>query len=579
MMKFLSEKSLTNKQIRFFIILSIIVNAVGLFSPVLGSNDSNFYAVVAKHIIESGNWVNLTFDGKDWLDKPHLPFWIIAVSYKLFGVHAFSYILPGFIFNLLGAFYTYLLAKHIFGSKEIGLLASLFYMSALHILLSSVDVRQEAYLLGEIMPACYYWYLYNETDYINKKYLLIGALFTAFAMMTKGVFVLVVIFSGLICVWLYTRSFRNFISKKWFLALLLSFIFILPELLALYVQFDLHPEKIVYDKTGVSGIKWFFWGSQFGRFFNTGPITNGVHASYSHYFYYVHTFLWAFLPWTLILPYASWNMLKSIRVSTEVPENLQNKQLRLNYVYILGSFLPTFIMFSLTKFQLDHYTNILTPFVAILCADWVFNKATRLTNHPLFYLQPALAYLLCASVLVLSLIMLNGKLFIVVALLCGITIIIFVMLTQNYPLTKAIIFPVLSINLVFVFLMGVNAKLYSKYDVGYQVSQYEKQITPLPLIDYNVNSLSMELFNHTMYKRIHSYNDLLKENKPFYLLISEGDWKNILIELQNTSLESAQFNVLETFMFIKQDKFIPTLFNTQKRINDTKAILLIKINS
>lgn len=49
-------------------------------------------------------------------------------------------------------------------------------------------------------------------------------------------------------------------------------IFISPELICLYIQFDSHPEKIVFGNTHVSGIRFFFWDSQFGRFFNTGPI-------------------------------------------------------------------------------------------------------------------------------------------------------------------------------------------------------------------------------------------------------------------------------------------------------------------
>ena len=387
MMKFLSEKALTNKQLRFFIVLSILVNAIGLLSPVLGSNDSNFYAVVSKNIIESGNWINLTFNHQDWLDKPHLPFWLIAISYKIFGINTFSYILPGFIFNLIGAWYTYLLAKHIFGSREVGLLSMLFYLTSLHLMLSSIDVRQEAFLLGTIIPACYYWYLYNESNVINIRYLLLGALFTGCAVMTKGVFVLLTIFSGLFFVWIYTRNFYNFICKKWLYAYFLSFIVIIPELMALYLQFDAHPEKLVFGIHGISGIKWFFWGSQFGRFFDIGPITSNSHATIGHYFFFIHTFLWAYLPWTLLLPFAIWNMISSIRLSTEVLENQQNKQSRLNYIYLLGSFIPTFILFSLTKFQLDHYINILIPFAAILCADWVFNKATRLTSHWVFNLQ------------------------------------------------------------------------------------------------------------------------------------------------------------------------------------------------
>ena len=54
--------------------------------------------------------------------------------------------------------------------------------------------------------------------------------------------------------------------------LVLLILFINPELICLYIQFDLHPEKILFGHTHVSGIRFFFWDSQFGRFLNTGPI-------------------------------------------------------------------------------------------------------------------------------------------------------------------------------------------------------------------------------------------------------------------------------------------------------------------
>jgi 4-amino-4-deoxy-L-arabinose transferase-like glycosyltransferase len=575
MMRFLSEKSLTNKHIRFFIFISVLVNAIGLFSIVNGSNDSNFYAVVAKHIVESGNWVNLTFNNQDWLDKPHLPFWIIALSYKIFGVSTFAYILPGFLFNLLGAFYTFLLAKHIFGSKEVGLLSALFYITALHLMLSSIDVRQEAYLLGEIMPAIFYWYLYNESELINKRYLVLGAVFTACAIMTKGIFILLTVFSGVISLWIFTRNWHNFFSKKWLLALGLSLIFILPELVTLYIQFDMHPEKTVFEHNGVSGIAWFFWGSQFGRFFNMGPITANQSDVFLHYFYFIHTFLWAFLPWSLIVPVASWNMLKSIRTSKDIPENSQNKQIRLNYIYILGSFVPTFILFSLTKFQLDHYTNILIPFAAILCADWVFNKATRLTHHPLFSIQTGISFILCALVLVISTIILNGKFFIIMMSASAITTILYLILINNYPLTKALVFPAIAIWLVFVFAVGVNNVLYSKYDVGYQVTSYlEDNSLQIPIVDYNVNSLSLELLTKYPYKRISTKDELIAQKKPYYLVVSFADWAL----LSNRVNLDSNMMLLNYFSYIPQQKFIPSLFSTQKKLAATSSILLILIN-
>jgi hypothetical protein len=83
---------------------------------------------------------------------------------------------------------------------------------------------------------------------------------------------------------LITRQWKQLFSVKWLIAAALILIFIVPELYCLYVQFDAHPEKLIFNTHNVSGIKFFFWDSQFGRFFNTGPI-----KGHGDPFFFVHT--------------------------------------------------------------------------------------------------------------------------------------------------------------------------------------------------------------------------------------------------------------------------------------------------
>lgn len=562
----LKDMLLSNRLVKMLILFAIGINTLGLCFPILGSNDSNFYSVIAKHIVISGDWINLTFAGSDWLDKPHLPFWLTAISYKLFGINAFAYILPGFVFNLVGALYTYRLAKHLYG-HETGMLACLVYLTSLHLMLSSIDVRAEAFLMGEIMPACYYWLIYQEEPQLNMKSLSLGALFTGLAMMTKGPFVLVTITSGLITLWVYTKKLNNLLMPKWLFALGLSFAFLLPELIVLYLQFDLHPEKVVFSHTHVSGVKFFFWDSQFGRFFDDGPITSGHHPSALHYLFFVHTFLWAFLPWSAIFIVGLWYIYKTFKLSRDIPGTKSDKY---NYVYLLGSFLPTFILFSATPFQLDHYTNILIPFAAIISANWMYSKGTRFYKHPIFYVQTGIAFLLTALVSVLSLLVLNGKLFILSVELCISLLALFGIFSHNRHLNKAIVFPVLSISLVFVFVTLVNGKIYAKYDAGYQIAQYLKVLPQRPIIDYQANLLSLEFNSPNPYLRVNNESGLLSQTKPYYLVIPQQQWVQLKPKLTKAVL-------LNKFAWINQAKFISTLFNSEKRENNMVNMLLLSV--
>jgi hypothetical protein len=342
--------------VRWLVLITLLVNAIGLVTPIINAGDSVTYAALSQHMVRHGDWVNLVLDGQDWLDKPHFPFWVTALFFKLGGVNAISYNLPGFLFHLLGAYYTYRLARLFYG-RDAACLAVLVFVSAFQVMLTSTDVRAETYLTGSIMGACYYWLRHDATPRL--KYLLLGALFSAVAVMTKGIFTLITISSGLVALWFYQGRWRELWQGKWWLALALTLLLTSPELLALYLQFDAHPEKLVFERTGVSGIRFFVWDSQFGRFFNTGPIRN----TDGNPVFFVHVFLWAFLPWVAVAFAALGQAWRGWRNS----DGRAQGQL----VYLGASFAVTFGLFSLTSFQLDYYTVIVFPFAAILCGQYL----------------------------------------------------------------------------------------------------------------------------------------------------------------------------------------------------------------
>ncbi|MDD3267018.1 MAG: glycosyltransferase family 39 protein, partial [Burkholderiales bacterium] len=237
---------INRKLIYGLIIIAFVVECIGIFQPLLRNDDPVLYAIIAKNMVLSNNWIGLFMNGQPWLDKPHFPFWAIAFSFKIFGINSFAYNLPGFLFFILGGIYTYKLAKLLY-NKDVALVSFLIYLTSLHLMMSTtIDLRAEAYMLGQIMPACYYWLRYDNKFSI--RYLVLASLFSALAMMTKGPFVVFTIFSGLVITWIYTGQFKKIISGKWLVAYTLTLIFILPELITLYLQFDAHPDLYVFGK-------------------------------------------------------------------------------------------------------------------------------------------------------------------------------------------------------------------------------------------------------------------------------------------------------------------------------------------
>ncbi|MFA6085314.1 ArnT family glycosyltransferase [Mucilaginibacter sp.] len=341
-------------------VLALVVNFIGIGIDFF-SDDPGLYASISRALIYKQDLLQLFSYNANWLDKPHFPFWAIFVSFKLFGVSVWAYRLPALLFFLLSLLYTYLFARR-FYTKEIAVTAVLIVMTAQHVLLSNVDVRAEPYLMGLIIGSIYHIArLYERYTLAD---LLLATLLTACAIMTKGIFVIVAIYGALLGQLIFQKKFTDLFKAKWWLLFLATFIFTLPELYSLYVQFDMHPEKIVFGRHNVSGIRWFLWDSQFGRFVNSGPI---VQQKSGDVFFFIHTLLWAFAPWCLFFYYALFKTLKSIWQKVKLAE-----------YYTLSGGLFLLLLFSLSRFQLPFYTNPIFPLFAIITAPYFYRQLSRL---------------------------------------------------------------------------------------------------------------------------------------------------------------------------------------------------------
>jgi 4-amino-4-deoxy-L-arabinose transferase-like glycosyltransferase len=349
------QSNTTQREQRWLLLLiglAVFVNFSGLFVTLI-EPDAGIYASVAKNMVLRNNYWELIFQGKDWLDKPHFPFWITAASFNIFGINTWAYKLPGILFLLLGAWYTYRFAL-LHYTKTIALWAAFILLTAEHILISNNDVRAEPYLTGLIIAA-----LFHFSKAVPQKlgwHLVAACFFTGCAIMTKGPFSILIIGAAVGGHLLVTKNWKALFHWKWLVAAALIVIFISPELYSLWYQFDSHPEKMVHGKTGVSGIRFFLWEGQMSRIADTGMLREK-----KDHFFYLHTLLWAFLPWSLVLFAAIVQKIKS---------GIKKTAASAEWYTLLGTIL-TVLLFSISRFQLPYYTNIVFPLMAILTASYI----------------------------------------------------------------------------------------------------------------------------------------------------------------------------------------------------------------
>ncbi len=465
------------------LLIAVLVNLLGLLTPVWGV-DATLYASISKTMVVNNNYLELFSKGKDWLDKPHFPFWVVAIFFKVFGFTAWAYKLPAIIFVVGGAYYTYLLAK-ILHNKQVGYWAALILLTAQHIVISNNDVRAEPYLTGLIIASIYHFYIAYRNN--NYGHLVVACIFTAFAIMTKGVFAIIPIGAAIFGELIIKKKWQSIFNWRWVWAILLIAIFILPEIYCLYIQFDSHPEKLIFNTRNVSGIKFFFWDSQFGRFFNTGPIKGSGDPTF-----FLHTILWAFLPWAVLWYLAIFNFIKKFGRNVKQTE----------WLCISASFVMLFI-FSASKFQLPHYINILLPFFAITTAQYVNGL-----SHQKSIKQLQIVQYVVTSLMLFILLMLNyfykpqnfyGLYFFIIILLF---IALFFTLKQKlYTVKKLFISSILVSFIVNVYFSLAFYPSLVKYESGTQIGFYINQYYPKTYIIYtsrndNSDALMFSLNNH-----------------------------------------------------------------------------------
>jgi len=354
-----------------------IVYLRGLWIPLM-HNDSAHHANIALHMYNTGDYVSLIDREAEYLDKPHFLFWSAALCYNIFGVNAFAYKLTSFLFTLLGVFATYQLGSILYNRKT-GVFAAFILACSYGFILGCNDVRMDAILTSTII--CSVWQLVMVCRTNRTKHALLGALALAVGFSTKGMIALIIPGIAVAIYSLQNRCWNTLTSPAWLIAGIATALLMVPVLVCYYIQFDMHPEKVINGTQGHSGWAFILFGQSVDRLTGgNGKMPNGGGDP----FYYFHTFLWVFLPWTTLAVTAWAKML------TRVFRKGIFRQRREVMTLLTAS--ATFILLCLVSSKLPHYLNVIFPFVAIFTAAFII-KAKKRTVKALLFIQQGVSVL------------------------------------------------------------------------------------------------------------------------------------------------------------------------------------------
>ncbi len=100
-----SPHSPRRKSFRYELIVLLIASAIflgGIISPPALMDDvDSVQASIARNMLTSGDWITPQLDGIKYMEKPPLKYWLIALSFKVFGVHDYVARLPLALIDVL----------------------------------------------------------------------------------------------------------------------------------------------------------------------------------------------------------------------------------------------------------------------------------------------------------------------------------------------------------------------------------------------------------------------------------------------------------------------------------------------
>ena len=348
-----------------------IIYLLGAFVDIM-EVDAAQYASMSLEMMNSGNYLEIHHRSNDYLDKPPLLFWLTSICFQLLGVSNFTYKLPSILFTLLGIFSTYRLGRKLY-DEQTAKLSAIFLGSCQAMILINNDVRTDTMLTGALAFALWQWVEYFDGR--KWKHLVLGALGMAAAMLTKGPIGLMLPVLAIGSEFLIKGNLRRVLDPKLLVAVVLVAVMLIPMCVGLYTQH------------GTEGLKFYFWTQSFGRL--TGE---NVWANDEGPLFFVETFLWSFLPWTLLGGFAV--LQRYFFLFRDGPNSRKQKE-----YYTIGGITLVFVAMSLSKYKLQHYVFIVYPLIAILGAHFM----VRLKKHRIWTsIQNVVASLILLLIGVLS---------------------------------------------------------------------------------------------------------------------------------------------------------------------------------
>ena len=171
--------------------------------------DDTYYAQKAKELLDSGNFWVVLYAGQPSFDNTPLPLWLMTTSFRLFGVSAYSAVLPSALLGVATVLLCYRFAEYLFQDRWTAFLAATILIFPGFFADSARRAMVDVPLTFLVTAALFCFLRASE----NAKYYIGFGLCTGLAILTKsilGLFPLLIVFFYLVS----TRQFKELYNYR-----------------------------------------------------------------------------------------------------------------------------------------------------------------------------------------------------------------------------------------------------------------------------------------------------------------------------------------------------------------------------
>ncbi len=307
-----------------FIFLTVFIYFWNIWLNDIWIPNEAFYAEASREMLEKLNFLDIYYNYEPRFNKPPMTYWLISLSYFIFGINEFATRLPIVLLALGANVLTYLIGKELYG-KKVGIFSAFVFAFSFQFVINSRYASPEIPLTFFFTLTLYLFLVGYKRK--NWKYIFFSYIALGLTVLTKG-YPYVIVIGGIVFLFFLIEAdfkIKTFLEKLSLLKLHIGIPVLLIIGFSWYVYMYLKFGKSFLDVTLEETIKRAVGKKSY---------------SLSGFFFYIPVILWGFLPYSLVFFYSFFHSLKG-----KIKE----------FSFIFSWFVVMFLIFTIAKGKIPVY--------------------------------------------------------------------------------------------------------------------------------------------------------------------------------------------------------------------------------